>query len=109
MPDVTQLLAQYGLTMTEIGAISALVVFTVALLKKHLSLKGNWLLVGALVATVVWTCMAYIPLPKPVAAGVFVFVVAVGGFQTAKDLLGKIGEDGPANKPLGAGDRRIDG
>ena len=103
--DLTGLLAKYGLTMTEILSVSALVACSTALLKKHLGWEGKMALLGVLVSTVLWTAMTYLPVPKPVAAGVFVLVTSAGGWQLVKDGLGKIGEDG-ASKPNVSGFNR---
>ena len=99
--DLTGLLARYDLTMTEILAVAALVTFSTALIKKHLGWEGKMAFLGAAISTVVWTAMTYVPVPKPIAAGVFVLVTATGGWQTVKDALGKVGEDGPSkfNRP----------
>lgn len=103
--DLTAILAKYNLTPGEIAVMAALVTFTTALLKKHLKLKGNWNFVAAVVVTAVWTVVFYLPIPKEVVAGIVVLITATGGWQTAKDLIGKVGED---TKPLGAGDRLVD-
>jgi hypothetical protein len=108
--DLSTLLSKYGLSMTEILAVAALVTFSTALMKKHLGWQGKMAFVGAVISTIIWTAMTYLPVPKPVAAGVFVLIVSTGGWQTLKDALGKIGEDNL--KPAGSFNRgpdKIDG
>ena len=99
--DLTTILAKYGLDASELAVLAALVTFTIALVKKHLHTKGNWNFVAAIVATGVWTVIFYLPIPKEIVAGVVVLVMSTGGWQTVKDLVGKVGEDQftPLSKP----------
>jgi len=103
-PEAAGLLAHFGLTATEVGVIAFCTFCTVALIKKHATITGPWLLVMSGLVCIVWSVLWYVPeIPKPVTAAVMAFITVSGGWQGFKDVTGKIQFGG--TKPKGMADR----
>lgn len=88
--EPSSILTHFGLQTSEIALLAVMSYFTVALVKKHLTLPGWGLLLASALSSALWACLWYIvTMPKPVVATVMVFVTASGGWQAFKDGLGK--------------------
>jgi len=104
MEQLAGQLATWGLDLASIGLLVVLIVSTTELAKKYLAAKGPWLLVAAFISAVAWCSMFYAPDWIMVLRASFIGTVAAcGGFQGAKTLAGKIGEDNL--KPMGTANR----